>query len=77
LVHGFGQKFEIFLLIILAKIGKENVLGDILYSKKGFLDNKNIHFKESKNCIFSKGLDHGRAKKFENFLIFYFRQNRQ
>ena len=28
---------------------------DILYRKKSFLDNKNINFKKSNNCIFLKG----------------------
>ena len=32
----------------------ELVFDDILYGEKSFLDNKNIEFKNSKNCIFFK-----------------------
>ena len=58
LVHGFGQKFEIFLLFILAKIGMEKVFDDIFHSKKGFLENIDFDFKKSKNCVFPTDLVH-------------------
>ena len=57
LVHGVGQKFENFpIFIILSTIGSENVFDDIRNRKKTYLDNKNTDFKNSKNCIFLKGV---------------------
>ena len=49
---------------------------DILHRKTVFLDNKNIDFKVSKNCSFSKGLVHGFRQKFGIFPYFYFVKSR-
>ena len=56
LVHGFGQKGAIFLLLFLANIGQENVFYDILERKNVFPDYENKKFKKSKNSDFSKGV---------------------
>ena len=45
LVHGFGQKLEIFLTFFLCKILREKVFGDVLVSKQAFLDNINMDLK--------------------------------
>ena len=45
--------------------------------KKVFLCKKNIDFKNSKICMFPKGLVHNLGQKFENFLSLYFTKNRQ
>ena len=41
--------------LFLEKIGKEKVFGNFPHSKKTFLDDKNIEFRESKTCIFQRG----------------------
>ena len=43
----------------------------ILDSKKCFLDNKNINFKKSKNCIVLKGLVYGFGQNFENLYCLF------
>ena len=56
LVYGFGKNFEIFHLLILGKIGQENVFDDMLESKKAFLDSKITKLKSRKIWYFSKGV---------------------
>ena len=53
------------------------MFGNILYSKKSFLDNKNINFGKMKNSIFPNELGHGFGRKFTNYLSFFFRENRE
>ena len=55
-IHGTSEKFEIFHLFILGKIGQENVFDDILERKKVFLDSKITKFRKSKIWYFSKGV---------------------
>ena len=69
--------FKIFHLSILGKTGENNTFHDILEGKKVYLDNKNKNLKKSRNEHFLKGLVHGFGQKFELFLSFYSRQNRQ
>ena len=46
LVHGFGQKFEIFCeRFVLSKINPEKVFGDVLVRKQVFRDNINMDLK--------------------------------
>ena len=47
------QSLKLFNLFIKGKIGKQNVLDDILHGKKGFVDNNNIDFKTPKYHIFA------------------------
>ena len=56
LVHGFGQKFEIFHVFIFGKINHQNVFDVTLESQKAFLDYKKQKFQKSKNQDFSKGV---------------------
>ena len=44
LVHGFGQKVEVFHLLCLSKIDREKVFADVLDQKEAFKDYKN-------NCV--------------------------
>ena len=44
----------IFLILVLGKIGQENVFYDILEGKNAFLGYRNKKFKKSKNRHFSK-----------------------
>ena len=39
---------------VLCKIHLENVFGDVLVRKQGFLDNKNMDLKRRQNCHFYK-----------------------
>ena len=71
LVHGFGQKFEIFHVFIFCKISHQNVFDIILESQKTFLDYKKWKVKKVENSgFFPRGLVHGFGKKFEFFFIF-------
>jgi len=71
------QNLKIFVLNIFGKIGKENVFEEILHRNKVSLDNRNINFRKSKNCFFTKGLVRSLGDKFELFSPFYIRENRQ
>ena len=52
-----GHFFNFFLL---GNIGQEKIfVFDILERKNAFLGDKNQKFKQSKNCLFSKGVTHG------------------
>ena len=53
------KNLKIWHVLSLGKVFKGNVFDDILFNKKGLLDNKNINFQKSRNCIFPKGLVHG------------------
>ena len=54
-MHGFGQKFEILLTLVLFKIHPEKVFGDVLVRKQAFLDNINVDLKRRQNWHFCKG----------------------
>ena len=73
------KNLKIWHVLSLRKVFKENVFDDILFNKKGPLDNKNINFQKSRNSIFPKGLVHGlwtnllRKKQFfARFKIYVF-----
>ena len=56
LVHGFGQKFEIFHVFIFAKINHQNVFDVTLESQKTFLDYKKQKLKKvEKSGFFQRG----------------------
>ena len=42
------KNLKIWHVLSLGKVFKENVFDDILFNKKGLLDNKNINFQKSK-----------------------------
>ena len=52
----FVKNWQFFLLVILGRIGQENVFYDILDRNNAFLDYKNIKLKKLKNWDFSKGV---------------------
>ena len=56
MVHGFGQKFEIFHVFIFAKINHQNVFDVTLESQKTFLDYKKQKLKKvEKSGFFQRG----------------------
>ena len=68
----------VFHLFILDKIGRKNVLDDILQNKKKrFLHNKRSILKSHYIRFFSEGLVYCYDQKLKNFPSFYFRQNKQ
>ena len=73
LVHGFGQKLEIFLtFFFLCKILREKVFGDALVCKQAFLDNINMDLKWTQNWHFFKGDSPWFWSKIGNFLNVFF-----
>ena len=52
----FVKNWQFFLLVILCRIGQENVFYDILDRNNAFLDYKNIKLKKLENWDFSKGV---------------------
>ena len=52
-MHGFGQKFEIFLTFRFMQIQPEKVFGDVLVRKQAFVDN--IKMERRRNWHFYKG----------------------
>ena len=52
----------------IAKINRQRVIFNVLYSKQAFLNNENIGFKNKQNRIFPKGLVHGFDQKVGNFV---------
>ena len=65
------QKQPFFQLFFLGNIGQENVFYDILSRENAFLSYKNKKFKESKNRLFSKGVNPGLCSKNGHFFNFY------
>ena len=66
----------IFSSVFLGNIGQENVVYDILETKKAFLGYKNNKLKTSRKIdIFPKGLTHGFGRPF--FQFFFLRIIRQ
>ena len=62
----------IFLILVLGKIGQENVFYDILEGKNAFLGYRNKKFKKSKNWHFSKEVNPWFSPKnghFSNFIL--------
>ena len=51
-----------------AKINRQKIIFDVLYSKQAFLNNENIGFKNPQIGIFQKGLLHGFDQKIGNFV---------
>ena len=66
----FCQRFVFY------KIHPENVFGDVLFRKQGFLDKINMDFKKGKIGIFAKGIVHNFSQKVEVFSSFVFIKNR-
>ena len=59
--------------IVLWKIHREKVLGDVLVSKQAFLDNINMDFKRTQKWHFSKGINQSMIllKKLKFFPFFF------
>ena len=85
LTHDFGQKFQLYSLLFLLKIGPEMMFCDVLGRKEAFLDNKNMYFQDfrqklelSSKCMlyvrkignFPKGLTHNFGQKFQLSSLF-------
>ena len=68
----FVKNWQFFYLVILGRIGQENVFYDILDRKNAFLDYKNIKLKKLKNWDFWKGVSPWYLSKIRNFSIFLF-----
>ena len=52
----FWPNYEISLSLLLAKIGKENIFGNVLDRKRAFLNYKNIDLQKLQNLNFFKGV---------------------
>ena len=72
LVHGFGQKCEIWPCFYFSRNKPNNEFNNILETKKCFQDCENEKLKNRKIGIFRKGLDHGFGQKCEIGPCFYF-----
>lgn len=77
LVHGFGQKLEIFSFsFFLDHTGPEESFIMLWIENLLFKTIKILKWKSGKICIFAKGLVHGFGGKFELFFILlFFRSN--
>ena len=64
------KNWQFLNLFIVCKIGKKNVLKNILERKKAFQDYKNKKLKKSKNWDFSKGVSPWFWSKIGNFSTF-------
>ena len=71
LVHGFGQKFEIFHVFIFGKINHQNVFDVTLESQKTFLDYKKQKLKKvEKSGFFQRGHSMVLVKNLKFFHVF-------
>ena len=70
------KKLKFFLLLCLSKMDREKKFGDLLNKKEAFKDYKNSCVRKRKMRIFSKGLVHRFAQKFEISSSLIFMQNR-
>ena len=66
------QKWEFFHLLILGKVGKKKVFGDILERKNAFLDYKNKKQKNKKFPFFQRGQSIVLVNKWDFFHLFIF-----
>ena len=71
----FVQKWPLFQLFFLGKIGEENVFYDILERKNAILGYRNKKFKKSKNWYFSKEVNPSFLDKNGHFFNFFFLGN--
>ena len=70
------KKLKFFHLLCLSKIDREKVFADVLHKKKPLKTIKTTVYEKRKIRIFSKGLVHRFAQKFEISSTLIFMQNR-